>query len=735
MALGELLNGLRGRPTAEKVSYGSARNGSAERLRLLDSYEQSGQGWFWATDSEGHLTYLSSTVCDLLEKPAEALFGQPLANIFIIEHDELDQQEGKNRPLNFLLKARNSIVDVSVRAPVESKDIWWSISGRPVFDETGRFEGYAGHGKDVTVQRQERRDAARLAEYDSLTGLANRHRMAKRLNSILTAYKAAKRVCALMMLDLDRFKHINDTLGHPAGDELLKQVAQRLERIIGKQGEIGRLGGDEFQIILHDMDDRGKLGELAARIIQMLSQPYTIEGTRCTIGASVGVAIAPYDGLESDALVRSADLALYSAKGGGRGQYRFYSSDLKDEAEERRMIEDDLRDALVHGQLTMHYQPIVNADDNIVVGFEALMRWNHPERGPISPGVFIPIAEDSSLINKLGEWALRTACVDAATWPKKLPVSVNVSAVQFATEGFPALVASILGVSQIDPHRLVLEITESVFLGDGDANDQIFGELRNLGVRLALDDFGTGYSSLSYLSSSPFERLKIDRKFVETCTERGDKNKAIISATIGLAEALKMEVIVEGVEAFDQLELIRSKGAKFVQGWIYSQALSNEDVLDRLAQGEFRIQPDGPRRHRPDRRSVFRMIGAIHGDHRYDVVMRDLSKTGAKLEGLLGVPVGTELVLDLGNGQLAVCRVARSRDAVLGVAFETPLISDGAGGLCTRHRVSPYVLAAAGMPLGALPPGNYPLIASNSSSGGPQFMQVQVQNFPRSRVA
>ena len=734
MAIGELLNGFRGRATAEKAPSHSSPS-VTNRLRLLDSYEQSGQGWFWAADAEGQLTYLSPTACEVIGQSADALLGQPVANIFIVEHDEMDEQEGKNRPLNFLIKARNSISDLPVKAPSESKAIWWSISGRPVFDEAGRFEGYAGHGKDVTLQRQERRDAARLAEYDSLTGLANRHRMAKRLNSILTAYRAAKRSCALMMLDLDRFKHVNDTLGHSAGDELLKQVAQRLDRIIAKQGEIGRLGGDEFQVILPDIDDRGKLGEIAARIIQMLSQPYTIEGMRCTIGASVGVAIAPYDGLDSDQLIRSADLALYAAKGGGRGQYRFYSSDLKDEAEERRLIEDDLRDALAHGQLTMHYQPIVRIEDSVVVGFEALMRWDHPERGSISPSVFIPIAEDSNLINTLGEWALRTACADAATWPKKLPVSVNVSAVQFAMEGFPTVIANVLGVSQIDPQQLVLEITESVFLGDEDANDQIFRALRDLGVRLALDDFGTGYSSLSYLSSSPFEKLKIDRKFVECCTERGSKNKAIISATIGLANALKMEVIVEGVEAFDQLELIRSKGATLVQGWIYSQALSNEDILARFEQGEFRIQPDGPRRHRPDRRSVFRMIGLIHGDHRYDVVMRDLSKTGAKLEGLLGVPVGTELVLDLGNGQLAVCRVVRSRDAVLGVEFETQLISDGAGGLCTRHRVSPYVLAAAGMPLGALPPGNYPLVTANSSSGAPQFMQVQVQNFPRSRVA
>ncbi|AZI34747.1 putative signaling protein [Caenibius tardaugens NBRC 16725] len=733
MALSELLGNFRNRSSADSTVRSSTPIGSAERLRLLDIYEQSGQGWFWASDTEGRLTYISRGICDLLDTALDDILGCPVVDIFTVE---LDEMEGQNRPFNFLLAARNSIVELPVKAPVKDKEIWWSISGRPVFDDAGRFEGYAGHGKDVTLQRRERQDAARLAEFDSLTGLANRHRMARRLTSILTAYKAAQRSCALMMLDLDRFKQINDTMGHPAGDELLKQVAQRLDRIVAKQGEIGRLGGDEFQVILPDLDDRGQLGDIAARIIQMLSQPYTIDGVRCTIGASIGVAIAPYDGLDSDQLVRSADLALYSAKGGGRGQYRFYSSELKDEAEERRLIEDDLRDALAHGELTLNYQPIVRIEDNIVVGFEALMRWNHPERGLISPAVFIPIAEDSHLINTLGEWALRTACADAAKWPKKLPVSINVSAVQFMSEGFVTTLTHVLSASQIDPSQLVLEITESVFLGDDDSNDQIFRAIKQLGVRLALDDFGTGYSSLAYLSSSPFEKLKIDRKFVETCTERGSKDQAIISATIGLASALKMEVIVEGVEAFDQLDLIHGMGAQLVQGWIYSKALPNDEVLERLAQGDFRLEPDGPKRYRPNRRSVFRMVGLIHGDHRYDAVMRDLSRTGARVEGLLGVPVDTELVLDMGNGQLAVATVVWSRDAVLGLEFETQLINDGAGGLCTRHRVSPYVLAAAGMPLTVLPPGHYPLVGkSGTQTGTPQFMQVQVQNFPQTRVA
>src|SRR5690606_36893535 len=296
--------------------------------------------------------------------------------------------------------------------------------------------------------------------------------------------KAAKRSCALLMLDLDRFKQVNDTLGHPAGDELLSQVAQRLQRIVGAPAEIGRLGGDEFQIIFPDTDDRGKLGEIAKRIIQMISQPYSTEGSRAIIGTSVGIAIAPYDGIEPDELVKAADLALYSAKAGGRGQYRFCSNDLKESAHKSREIEEDLRDALDRGELEMCYQPVVRAADDIVTGFEALMRWNHPERGLISPGVFIPIAEDTDLIDMLGEWALRQACADAAQWPAGLRVAVNVSAHQFSSDNLPGLVAEALASAGLKPHQLELEITESVFMGDADTVDEMFTRLKKLGVKL-----------------------------------------------------------------------------------------------------------------------------------------------------------------------------------------------------------------------------------------------------------
>ena len=709
-----------------EVPPASGRN-RTDGARLFADYENSGLGWFWATDGQGNLSYISETAAAVVGMPADDLLGQPMSRLFVLERDE--DEDGAERPLGFQLSARNTIVDLAVRAAAREKEVWWLISGKPCFNENSQFIGYRGHGKDITATRLKELDASRLALYDSLTGLSNRHRMTQRLKSVLTAYKVAKRSCALLMLDLDRFKHVNDTLGHPAGDELLKQVAQRLERVIAKNGEIGRLGGDEFQVILPDMDDRGKLGELAGRIIQMISQPYSLGGSRAVIGTSIGIAIAPYDGIESAELTQSADLALYAAKGGGRGQFRFYSNDLKSSAEERREIEEELRDALAKDQLSLFYQPVVRASDNVVMSFEALLRWHHPERGMISPGAFIPIAEESNLINQLGEWALRKACDDARAWPRNIKVAVNVSAVQFASSGLPAIVANALASSELEPDRLELEITESVFMGDTESSDAMFAALKKLGVRLALDDFGTGYSSMSYLRKSPFDKIKIDQSFVRGCTERDTTNAAIITAIVSLAKALGMETTAEGVEALDELEMMRKLGADMVQGWVYSPAIDNDEVLDRFASGQLKIEPSGPDRFRSERRTVYRKVGVIHEDHRYETVMRDLSRSGARIEGLLDVPVGTRFVLDLGEGQLVLATVRRSRDAEQGLEFEVPLVSDGAGGLCTRHRVSPYALAAAGMPLAALPAGNYPLgmqSLADQLKSTPRFIQTKV---------
>ncbi len=672
-------------------------------MLLLRDYEQSGNGWFWASDANGQITYISECVAVQLNKPRGEILGRVVQSLFILDRDEDDTIE---RTLPLILSSRKTFIDLSVRAALEAKEVWWSISGRPQFSSAGKFIGYRGNGTDVTATRQSQRDASRLAMYDSLTGLANRHKMETRLASTLIAYKVAKRSCTIMMIDLDRFKQVNDTLGHPAGDELLKQVSQRLQRVVKENGcEIGRLGGDEFQVFLPDIDDRGRLGEIAKTIIAIVSQPYSIDGSRCVIGASIGIAIAPYDGVNSEELVRSADLALYASKGGGRGQFRFYSSDLHSEAERRRLIEDDLRDALQADQIKLAYQPIVDAQSNQVVTLEALMRWDHPELGPVSPALFIPIAEDCNLIAALGDWALRRACEEVMRLPGTFRIAVNVSPAQFSNTSFPTIVAQALANSGIAPDRLELELTESIFLADDAATETMFTALKNLGVRLVLDDFGTGYSSLAYLRKAPFDKIKIDQGFIRGVTEPGNRNGAIIKAIVSLAEALDMDTTAEGIEALDELEMMRKLNVGQIQGFVYSRAVSFDEVSAAMTSGDWVIEPSGPGKYRAGRRTMFRKIGVIHEDHRYEVTMRNLSCNGAMIEGLMDVPSGTQFVVDFGEGQLAVARVRRSTASTQGLEFESPLVDDGAGGLCTRHRISPYVLAAAGMPVAALTPG------------------------------
>ncbi len=662
-----------------------------EALLLLQNYEESGRGWFWSTDDKGRLSYLTDAVARMMGRTMSQLLGSAFTELFL----PVDGHGERQRTLPFLMTKQSKFDDLPLRSAFEGDDRWWSISGRPHFDDSGRFAGYRGSGTDVTVQRRSAEDASRLALYDSLTGLANRFNISKKLDTTLAAFAQQQRSCAIMLLDLDRFKQVNDTLGHPAGDALLKQVAERLLKIVGDKEMVSRLGGDEFQIILPDLEDRGKLGDMAADIIASLSQPYSVEGSRCVIGASVGVAIAPFDGLNSGDLVRNADLALYAAKGNGRGRFSFYSSDLHQAAEIRRALEDDLRDALVRGEMDLCYQPVVNARSNMVTGVEALVRWTHPDRGVISPAVFIPIAEETNLIWPLGEWVLRKACEDAVRWPGDMRVAVNVSPIQFANEDLPKIVASALATTGLAPDRLELEITESVFLADSAETSRMFTALKALGVRLSLDDFGTGYSSLSYLQTAPFDKIKIDQSFVRGATEPGSRNSAIIAAIVALAEALEMETTAEGIESLDQLELIRKLNVSHVQGYVYSKPVPHTELLEHVEAGSWMIEPSGPARQRNDRFSLFRQVGAVHDNHRYNVVIRNLSATGAFIEGLLDVPIGTQFVIDFGEGQLVTATVRRTKKHQQGVEFEQTMVSDGNGGLCTRHRVSPYLIAAA----------------------------------------
>ena len=447
--------------------------------------------------------------------------------------------------------------------------------------------------------------------------------------------------------------------------------------MVENRGRVGRLGGDEFQVLIPGRSPRDRLAAVADRIIQILSEPYDIDGHRVMIGASVGIAMAPDDGVTSEAIVRNADLALYAAKDGGRGRHHFYAADLHSDAQERRQLEQDLRDAISTGGLQLFYQPVVHTASETIAGFEALLRWNHPTRGWLSPAKFVPIAEDAGIIAQIGEWALRTACRDLATWPKNVRVAVNVSPLQFANPALPAIITSALASAGVAPEQLELEITESVFLNDDEGTDAMFVALKRLGVRLALDDFGTGYSSLGYLQKAPFNKIKIDQSFVRGATAKGNANAAIIASIVRLAEALGMETTAEGVETLDELELIRSLGCSHIQGFIYEKALTAADARARLAEG-VKITANGPRSTRSARKTVLRRVVMEHAGHGYDANVRNMSETGALVEGLWNVPEGTIFTVRLNERQSVRAVTRWCDDDRLGMEFLEPVKLDDA---------------------------------------------------------
>jgi diguanylate cyclase (GGDEF)-like protein/PAS domain S-box-containing protein len=664
---------------ARRAKTERRRQSEIERAQLraeemLAEYEDSGLGWFWETDRRGTIAYVSPHIGKLLGKDPQQLIGRPFTELFILN---APGQVGE-RTLSFHLTARSSFQELAVRAATANEERWWSINGRPNYDEFDNFLGFRGSGSDLTEKRRSQEHASRLAHYDSLTGLANRFQMSQSLEKILNARQEEHRACSVFLLDLDRFKQVNDTLGHPAGDALLKQVAQRLTAAVSDLGRVGRLGGDEFEVIIPGRLPRAEFAHLAQRIIESLSRPYEIDGHRVVIGASVGIATSPDDGVTSEAIIRNADLALYAAKDNGRGCYHFFAPDLHSDAEERRQLEHDLRDAIASGGLELYYQPVVQTTTEKITGFEALLRWDHPTKGPMEPARFVPIAEDAGLIAQIGEWALRTACYDLATWPESVRVAVNVSPLQFANPALPAIVTSALASAGIKPERLELEITESVFLNDSEGTEAMFAALKGIGVRLALDDFGTGYSALGYLKKAPFDKIKIDQSFVRGATIAGSRNGAIISSIVSLAEALGMETTAEGVETLDELDLVRILGCSHVQGFIYEKPLSSADAAQRLQTGLTAIAV-GPKSNRAMRQTMLRRVVLDHEGERYDGTIRNISATGAMIEGLWNVPAGTVFNIQVAEGRSIGATARWSRDDRMGVEFASSLSLDSSG--------------------------------------------------------
>lgn len=656
-----------GAPQRDAAADVPGLSGEQARAFLAD-FEQAGRGWFWETDRAGKLSYLSGTLAAQLDRDASDLIGQPLTAL--IAPAAADAQGEGGRTLSFHLSARTAFADIAVQAAGTDGERWWAICGQPVTTPFGQFLGFRGSGSDLTEMRRSQAEIARLARFDSLTGLANRMQMLTTLEQALAPRTGVTGAGALLMLDLDRFKEVNDTMGHPAGDALLRQVAQRLLRLAGTNGKVGRLGGDEFQIVLPGIAERSELTRLGTAIIHSLSQPYPIDGSQVVIGVSIGIAVAPTDGTSAETLIRNADLALYAAKAEGRGLFRYYEPAMHADADDRRQIEQDLRHAIVTGGLHLAYQPIVCASTERIAGFEALIRWHHPTRGPISPASFIPIAENAGLIGAIGEWVLRTACREAAQWPEGTRVAVNVSPLQFINPSLPALVMSALANAGLSAGRLELEITEGVFLSGGAGTDRMFSALKKIGVRLALDDFGTGYSALGYLKTAPFDKIKIDQSFVRGAAVKGSRNAAIVKSIVNLAEALGMETTAEGAETMDELALIRSLGCSHVQGYVYGRPLDAEATHALLASNNGHARAAGHKASREPRMALLRSVTLHHDGRDHLARIRNVSTHGAMIEGVDGVRAGMHVNIALAGGYAVsgICRWCLGER--MGVEFE-----------------------------------------------------------------
>ncbi len=446
-----------------------------------------------------------------------------------------------------------------------------SISHQPMSDG-----GWVATHQDITDQRRSEAKIAHMALHDALTDLPNRTLLNERLEQAL-AYARRGEIVATHLLDLDHFKNVNDTLGHAVGDKLLQLVSQRLSSLVRETDTVARMGGDEFAIVQTALEQPADAATLANRIIEAISAPYDIDGHQVTIGTSVGIAIGPNDGTDPNQLMRNADLALYRGKSEGRGVYRFFEPGMDFQLKARRALECDLRAALTDGQFILYYQPVINLERNDITGFEALIRWQHPERGLVPPNEFIPLAEEIGLIVRIGEWALRQACATVAKWPGDASVSVNISPAQFRSPGLVQAVLIALADSGLPAQRLELEITETVLLEDSEQTLSTLHRLRDLGVRIAMDDFGTGYSSLSYLQSFPFDRIKIDRSFVKDITSAsGSLN--IVRAVAAMARGLGMAATAEGVETQEQLETVRSEGCTEMQGFLFSKPRPQHEI-------------------------------------------------------------------------------------------------------------------------------------------------------------
>ncbi len=546
---------------------------------LLREFEEGQADWLWQVDTRRRLQSVSPRFAFALDRDPSDIEGQSFLQLISGTGWKTGQFPESLHELADKLKRRENFSNLLVKATINGADRWWELSGTPIMDETGSYQGFRGVGSDVTEQRESSEKIAYLARYDTLTGLPNRLHINEALGEALKYAAKWRTRCALLMIDLDRFKAINDSLGHLVGDAMLAEVANRLKAVIGEGELCGRLGGDEFGLVIRDAADRKRIDIMAREIVETLSRPYEIENQILYIGASIGSAFGPRDGKTVQELLRNADLALYRAKDEGGGEHFVYEPSLHANAEERRQLEFSLRTAIEKNELLLHYQPVVDANAEHVVSFEALVRWNSDEHGFVSPGKFIPVAEDTRLIVPIGTWVLQEACREAATnWPSNIKINVNVSPEQLLEPDFAATVVRVLSHSGLEPSRLEIEVTESIFMRDADVARKALEQCMALGCSIALDDFGTGYSSLGYLRKLSFSTIKVDRTFVQGAAQNSPESLAIIRAVVAMAESLGMTTTAEGVENEEEAALIRRLGCTKIQGFHFGRPMPADDV-------------------------------------------------------------------------------------------------------------------------------------------------------------
>jgi diguanylate cyclase (GGDEF)-like protein/PAS domain S-box-containing protein len=530
---------------------------------------------------------VNRAVEDTLGYSRDELVGRRAADIFSAETAALIRAQDET----LISTGENLFIDNERLRRKDGEERQFSTRKLAVPDKSGSAHWIVSVSEDITERKRAEARVERLAHYDALTGLANRILFKDELEAALQSAAKDDQSAAVYCIDLDHFKAVNDTLGHGAGDTLLTLVAQRLTQCVRTGDTVARLGGDEFAIVQRGTGLAEIARELAGRIVAALSEPYDINGHQVVIGASIGIALFPIDGRLAGDLLKKADVALYRAKAHGRGAYRVFTPEMDAELQARRSLEVDLRHALTAGEFDLHYQPLLDLKTDQVAGCEALIRWNHPVRGLVMPGDFISLTEEIGLIRPIGEWVLRAACAEAATWPEHVTLAVNVSPLQFRDRRLAGTIMSALATSGLPAARLELEITESVLLQDDEANMRVLHQLKTMGCRISLDDFGTGYSSLSYLRRFPFDKIKIDRCFVRDLP-RDQGSVAIIQAITSLASSLGMCTTAEGVETLDQLNVLQSLGCNQVQGYIIGrptpadklkQAFKDANLLSRHA--------------------------------------------------------------------------------------------------------------------------------------------------------